>query len=105
MPELEVGIQAAEQKAALKAEVGRLQDDNNGKERLLDLLHSSYRNERIWGIKLSAEFDITEGIVVERIRDIAAVDPVKAVRKAAADRLGAIEASMQTGRSGKRWKR
>ena len=60
-------------------------------ERLLDLLHSAYRHERLWGIRLSAEMGKNDGVVLERLRDLAHIDQVKEVRQAAAERLAEIE--------------
>ena len=84
-------VHSEEERQALRSESGQLRESNKGKEKLITLLHSSYRNERLWGIKLSAELGVTDGIVVERIRDLAYMDAVKEVRQAAADRLAQIE--------------
>ena len=82
-PGLEVDVRGIDEKSALEAEAQSIQELNLGKERLMDLLSSNFRNERMWGIKLSAEMGVTDGAVFERLQEIAESDPVKAIREAA----------------------
>jgi hypothetical protein len=89
--QLAFDMKAEEQRAAQARASHRLAEQIATKERLLDLLHSAYRHERLWGIRLSAELGKNDGVVVERIRDLAYIDQVKEVRQAAAERLAQID--------------
>ena len=90
-PPLFVDIPKQDRLAARKAESQQLQQSNQVKETIIRLLHSAYRNERLWGIELSEELDIVDGVIAARIRDMAEMDKVKAVRNAALDRLAVID--------------
>ena len=71
-----------------------LRNPNATKERLLHSLHSTFRYERIKAIELTLELGIQEGVVIERIRDMAHVDPVKDVRLKAAACIVRVEGNL-----------
>ena len=95
-PELQVDVRREDQKGLLVTQSRRLVRERRGKEQLINLLHSTYRNERLWGIQLAAELDVIDGPVVDQLRILAASDPIKKVRLAATDRLNEIEHGLLT---------